>query len=238
MFAGEGGPARTNERFRFLSEGEPAKRLSTAFDSVTLYGWDPEERPDVWGKIGESGVSVCTLDDTKELYAGFDLCAPNVSVSMTINGPAPIILAFYMNAAIDQQSEAFVAREGRSPSPDEWQELRDHALRQVRGTVQADILKEDQGQNTCIFSIGFLPAHDGRHPRVLRPQAGPELLLGLDQRLSHRRGRGQPDLPARVHARQRLHLRRVLPLARHGGRRVRAATSRSSSRTGSTPSTR
>ncbi len=155
MFAGEGGPARTNERFRFLSEGEPAKRLSTAFDSVTLYGWDPEERPDVWGKIGESGVSVCTLDDTKELYAGFDLCAPNVSVSMTINGPAPIILAFYMNAAIDQQSEAFVAREGRSPSPDEWQELRDHALRQVRGTVQADILKEDQGQNTCIFSIEF-----------------------------------------------------------------------------------
>jgi isobutyryl-CoA mutase len=155
MFAGEGGPARTNARFKYLSEGEPAKRLSTAFDSVTLYGWDPEERPDVWGKIGESGVSVCTLDDAKELYAGFDLCAPSTSVSMTINGPAPIILAFYMNAAIDQQVEKFTAKQGRAPSPAELEQIRDAALTQVRGTVQADILKEDQGQNTCIFSIEF-----------------------------------------------------------------------------------
>ena len=155
MFAGEGGPARTNGRFKYLSEGEPAKRLSTAFDSVTLYGWDPEERPDVWGKIGESGVSVCTLDDAKDLYAGFDLCAPSTSVSMTINGPAPIILAFYMNAAIDQQVAKFEAEQGRAPDPAELEQLRDRTLQQVRGTVQADILKEDQGQNTCIFSIEF-----------------------------------------------------------------------------------
>jgi methylmalonyl-CoA mutase len=155
MFAGEGGPARTNERFKYLSEGEPAKRLSTAFDSVTLYGWDPEERPDVWGKIGESGVSICTLDDAKELYSGFDLCAPSTSVSMTINGPAPIILAFYMNTAIDQQVERFEQKHGRAPTHDEYTQLRDRTLMQVRGTVQADILKEDQGQNTCIFSIEF-----------------------------------------------------------------------------------
>ncbi|PRP89957.1 Methylmalonyl-CoA mutase [Enhygromyxa salina] len=155
MFAGEGGPARTNERFKYLSAGEPAKRLSTAFDSVTLYGQDPEERPDVWGKIGESGVSICTLDDAKELYDGFDLCAPTTSVSMTINGPAPIILAFYMNAAVDQQVEAFEAKQGRAPNPEEYEQLRDFTLSQVRGTVQADILKEDQGQNTCIFSIEF-----------------------------------------------------------------------------------
>jgi methylmalonyl-CoA mutase len=155
MFAGEGGPQRTNERFKFLSAGEPAKRLSTAFDSVTLYGWDPEERPDVWGKIGESGVSICTLDDAKELYAGFDLCAPSTSVSMTINGPAPIILAFYMNAAIDQQVERFTRAQGRAPSPSERDAIRDRTLASVRGTVQADILKEDQGQNTCIFSIEF-----------------------------------------------------------------------------------
>ena len=155
MFAGEGGPARTNARFKFLSAGEPAKRLSTAFDSVTLYGWDPEERPDVWGKIGESGVSICTLDDAKELYAGFDLCAPSTSVSMTINGPAPIILAFYMNAAIDQQVDAFTQQHGRAPDAAEFEQLRDRTLASVRGTVQADILKEDQGQNTCIFSIEF-----------------------------------------------------------------------------------
>ncbi|NVB42563.1 methylmalonyl-CoA mutase family protein [Pseudenhygromyxa sp. WMMC2535] len=155
MFAGEGGPGRTNERFKYLSAGEPAKRLSTAFDSVTLYGWDPEQRPDVWGKIGESGVSVCTLDDAKELYAGFDLCAPSTSVSMTINGPAPIVLALFMNAAIDQQVERFAAEHGRAPAGEELEQLRDRTLAQVRGTVQADILKEDQGQNTCIFSIEF-----------------------------------------------------------------------------------
>ncbi|RMG95115.1 MAG: methylmalonyl-CoA mutase [Deltaproteobacteria bacterium] len=155
MFAGEGGPARTNARFHYLSDGEPAKRLSTAFDSVTLYGHDPDERPDIFGKIGESGVSVCTLDDAKVLYDGFDLCAPNTSVSMTINGPAPIVLAFFMNTAIDQQVEKKEAELGRKLTREEWEEVRDETLRVVRGTVQADILKEDQAQNTCIFSTEF-----------------------------------------------------------------------------------
>lgn len=155
MFAGEGTPERTNKRFHYLSEGEPAKRLSTAFDSVTLYGRDPDERPDIYGKIGESGVSVCTLDDMKKLYSGFDLCAPNTSVSMTINGPAPIILAMFLNTAIDQQVDQFRDRQGREPDPEEFQEIRAKALSTVRGTVQADILKEDQGQNTCIFSTEF-----------------------------------------------------------------------------------
>lgn len=155
MFAGEGGPARTNERFHYLSHGEPAKRLSTAFDSVTLYGWDPDERPDIFGKIGESGVSVCTLDDAKELYAGFDLCDPATSVSMTINGPAPILLAFYMNTAIDQQVALAEAKKGGALTAEELAAVRDRTLQVVRGTVQADILKEDQAQNTCIFSIEF-----------------------------------------------------------------------------------
>ncbi len=155
MFAGEGGPARTNRRFHFLSAGEPAKRLSTAFDSVTLYGWDPAERPDIYGKIGESGVSVCTLDDAKLLYSGFDLCAPNTSVSMTINGPAPMLLAFFMNAAIDQQIERAENERGRSLTSQERDEVECRALASVRGTVQADILKEDQAQNTCIFSTEF-----------------------------------------------------------------------------------
>jgi len=155
MFAGEGGPARTNHRFHLLCEGEPVHRLSTAFDSVTLYGEDPHERPDIYGKVGESGVSVPHLDDMKILYGGFDLCAKTTSVSMTINGPAPIILAMFMNTAIDQQHDAFVEREGRQPSDEEAAQLRGHALSVVRGTVQADILKEDQAQNTCIFSTGF-----------------------------------------------------------------------------------
>ncbi|MFZ6179293.1 fused isobutyryl-CoA mutase/GTPase IcmF [Nannocystis pusilla] len=155
MFAGEGGPARTNERFHYLSAGEPAKRLSTAFDSVTLYGWDPDERPDVFGKIGESGVSICTLDDAKLLYQGFDLCDPATSVSMTINGPAPILLAFYMNTAIDQQVEREEAKLGRAVTEAERAVIADRTLQVVRGTVQADILKEDQAQNTCIFSIEF-----------------------------------------------------------------------------------
>ncbi|PTX62481.1 methylmalonyl-CoA mutase [Melghirimyces profundicolus] len=155
MFAGEGTPERTNRRFHYLSEGEPAKRLSTAFDSVTLYGRDPDERPDIYGKVGESGVSVCTLEDMKKLYSGFDLCAPNTSVSMTINGPAPMILAMFLNTAIDQQLDQFREQEGREPSEDEAQKLRAKALSTVRGTVQADILKEDQGQNTCIFSTDF-----------------------------------------------------------------------------------
>ncbi|MBA2745708.1 MAG: methylmalonyl-CoA mutase, partial [Flavisolibacter sp.] len=202
MFAGEGGPERTNKRFHYVSEGQPAKRLSTAFDSVTLYGEDPAYRPDIYGKIGNSGVSIATVDDAKKLYSGFDLCDPKTSVSMTINGPAPMLLAFFMNAAIDQQCEkwirdqhkehlvdqAFEKKYGRIPKPlyynpssperlpngndglglkmlglsgDEvlpaaiYAEIKSQALAQVRGTVQADILKEDQAQNTCIFSTEF-----------------------------------------------------------------------------------
>ncbi len=156
MFAGEGGPARTNARFHYLCAAEKAKRLSTAFDSATLYGQDPDERPDIWGKIGESGVSVPHLDDMKILYSGFDLCDPLTSVSMTINGPAPIMLAMFMNTAIDQQVEKFKEQHGgASPDPEQEVRIRAHTLSVVRGTVQADILKEDQGQNTCIFSTEF-----------------------------------------------------------------------------------
>ena len=155
MFAGEGGPGDTNKRFKLLSSAYPAKRLSTAFDSVTLYGYDPEIRPDIYGKIGNSGVSICTLEDMKLLYDGFDLCAPNTSVSMTVNGPAPMMLAMFMNTAISQQMDQFREKEGREPQGEEVKEIRQHAVSNVRGTVQADILKEDQGQNTCIFSIEF-----------------------------------------------------------------------------------
>ena len=188
MFAGEGGPERTNRRFHYLSKNTTAKRLSTAFDSVTLYGEDPDYRPDIFGKIGNSGVSVCTLDDAKKLYAGFDLCDSATSVSMTINGPAPMILAFFLNAAIDQQCEKYLQNLNPDPSPnfrrgvgvevfeaystvlglgllgttgdqvlppDVYQKIKADTLRQVRGTVQADILKEDQAQNTCIFSTEF-----------------------------------------------------------------------------------
>ncbi len=202
MFAGEGGPERTNKRFHYVSLGQSAKRLSTAFDSVTLYGEDPDIRPDIFGKIGNSGVSIATVDDAKKLYSGFNLCAANTSVSMTINGPAPIILAFFMNAAIDQLCEKWIEANGQWPvansklnarfthfsrpsyynpssperlpegnnglglklsgmSGDEvlpveiYKQLRSEALSQVRGTVQADILKEDQAQNTCIFSTEF-----------------------------------------------------------------------------------
>jgi methylmalonyl-CoA mutase len=137
------------------SANSEAKRLSTAFDSVTLYGFDPDSRPDIYGKVGNSGVSVCTLDDVKVLYGGFDLCAPTTSVSMTINGPAPIMLAMFLNTAIDQQVDRFKAAQGRLPDDGEYADLRAQALSTVRGTVQADILKEDQGQNTCIFSIEF-----------------------------------------------------------------------------------
>ncbi|MFN8790438.1 MAG: fused isobutyryl-CoA mutase/GTPase IcmF [Bdellovibrionales bacterium] len=155
MFAGEGTPERTNRRFHYLTKGEPAARLSTAFDSVTLYGHDPDPRPDIFGKVGESGVSICTLEDMKKLYAGFDLCSPNTSVSMTINGPAPMILAFFFNTAIDQQIEKKEKELGRKLNAEEHREVSAWTLQQVRGTVQADILKEDQGQNTCIFSINF-----------------------------------------------------------------------------------
>jgi methylmalonyl-CoA mutase len=155
QFAGEGTPERTNARFHYLTKGDDAKRLSTAFDSVTLYGEDPSEEPDIFGKIGESGVSICTLDDLKKLYKGFDLCTPNTSVSMTINGPAPIMLAFFFNTAIDQQVDKFRAEHGREPEAEERERIKEFVLATVRGTVQADILKEDQGQNSCIFSIGF-----------------------------------------------------------------------------------
>ena len=198
MFAGEGTPERTNRRFHYLSQGQPAARLSTAFDSVTLYGEDPAERPDIYGKVGNSGVSIATVDDAKKLYSGFDLCAPTTSVSMTINGPAPIILAFFMNAAIDQQVEkhlratggwdaaqgkldAYFSEHGGRPEyagalPDGngglglgllgasgdmvldrevYERIKADTLKTVRGTVQADILKEDQAQNTCIFSTEF-----------------------------------------------------------------------------------
>lgn len=201
MFAGEGSPERTNKRFHYVSLGLPAKRLSTAFDSVTLYGEDPDHRPDIYGKIGNSGVSICCLDDMKKLYSGFDLCEPNCSVSMTINGPAPMMVAFFMNAAIDQQCEKYIKQNGleaevekkikelfkdkKRPSytpyeskglpegnsglglmllgvtgdqvlPREvYEKIKAETISKVRGTVQADILKEDQAQNTCIFSTDF-----------------------------------------------------------------------------------
>jgi methylmalonyl-CoA mutase len=198
MFAGEGGPERTNKRFHYVSFEQPAKRLSTAFDSVTLYGEDPDYRPDIYGKVGNSGVSIATVDDAKKLYSGFDLCDPRTSVSMTINGPAPMLLAFFMNAAIDQQCEKWIEANGQwsrvdqlirkkfgsNPQPvyhnldlpegnnglglrllglsgdevlpaDIYEQCKRAALEQVRGTVQADILKEDQAQNTCIFSTEF-----------------------------------------------------------------------------------
>src|SRR5688572_25294059 len=202
MFAGEGGPERTNKRFHYVSMGQPAKRLSTAFDSVTLYGEDPDQRPDIYGKVGNSGVSIATVDDAKKLYSGFDLCDPKTSVSMTINGPAPMLLAFFMNAAIDQLCEKYIIENNlrdelkrrmvekygslntpvyNNPSypgelpkgnnglgltllglsgdeilpADVYKQCKQTALEQVRGTVQADILKEDQAQNTCIFSTEF-----------------------------------------------------------------------------------
>jgi methylmalonyl-CoA mutase len=155
MFAGEGDPFRTNRRFRLLAADQPATRLSTAFDSVTLYGFDPDLRPDIYGKVGNSGVSVATLDDMKVLYSGFDLCDPTTSVSMTINGPAPTILAMFLATAVDQQLDRFASEHGREADPDERAEIEARVYRSVRGTVQADILKEDQGQNTCIFSTEF-----------------------------------------------------------------------------------
>ena len=155
MFAGEGDPFRTNRRFHLLADGMPAKRLSTAFDSVTLYGNDPAVRPDIYGKVGNAGVSIATLDDMKALYAGFELADPATSVSMTINGPAPTLLAMYLNTAIDQQLDKFHADNRREPTDDEVEKIRAWTQTTVRGTVQADILKEDQGQNTCIFSTEF-----------------------------------------------------------------------------------
>lgn len=155
MFAGEGDAFKTNQRFKMLSEHSDAKRLSTAFDSVTLYGFDPHERPDIYGKVGNSGVSIATLDDMKALYDGFDLCDPATSVSMTINGPAPMLLAMFLNTAVEQQLAKFRGENGREPTDGETEKISEWVHENVRGTVQADILKEDQGQNTCIFSTEF-----------------------------------------------------------------------------------
>ena len=155
QFAGEGSPERTNRRFHYLCQEDGAKRLSTAFDSVTLYGADPDYPPDIYGKVGESGVSICTVEDMRKLFDGFDLCAPSTSVSMTINGPAPMMLAMFFNVVIDQQVEKFKEQHGRNPDEAEYRDLKDYTLQNIRGTVQADILKEDQGQNTCLFSIDF-----------------------------------------------------------------------------------
>jgi len=155
MFAGEGDAFRTNRRFKLLSKDSKAKRISTAFDSVTLYGSNPDPRPDIYGKVGTSGVSIATLEDMKVLYDGFDLCDPLTSVSMTINGPAPVILAFFLNTAIEQQIAHYRSENGHDPDPSEGDRIRAWALENVRGTVQADILKEDQGQNTCLFSTEF-----------------------------------------------------------------------------------
>lgn len=155
MFAGEGDAFRTNARFKKVSQNFEAKRLSTAFDSVTLYGHDPAIRPDIYGKIGNSGVSICTVEDMDVLYSGFDLCSPSTSVSMTINGPAPTILAFYFNSAFRQQILKFEEENNRKPTDEEIEKIKAWTLANVRGTVQADILKEDQGQNTCLFSTEF-----------------------------------------------------------------------------------
>ena len=155
QFAGEGTPERTNRRFHYLTRDDVAKRLSTAFDSVTLYGEDPDERPDIYGKVGMSGVSICTQNDMDKLFAGFDLCDPMTSVSLTINGPAPMLLAMFMNTAIRQQVAKFRSENGRDPSAEKQAEIESCTLQTVRGTVQADILKEDQGQNTCIFTTEF-----------------------------------------------------------------------------------
>ena len=209
MFAGEGDAFRTNLRFKRLSEGMPAQRLSTAFDSVTLYGSDPDPRPDIYGKVGNSGVSIATLDDMKALYAGFDLCAPTTSVSMTINGPAPIILAMFMNTAIDQQLGKFREQNGRDATEDELQKIKAWALSTVRGTVQADILKEDQGQNTCIFSTEFaLKMMGDIQEYFVHHKVQNFYSVSISGYHIAEAGR-ESDLPARLHARERLHLRRV-----------------------------
>ena len=221
QFAGEGTPERTNRRFHYLSKDDDAKRLSTAFDSVTLYGEDPDYPPDVYGKVGESGVSICTVDDMKKLFAGFDLCAPNNSVSLTINGPAPMMLAFFINAAIDQQVDGFREQNGREPSETEYEEIRAYTLQTVRGTVQADILKEDQGQNTCIFSTEFALKMMGDIQQYFIDHNVRNYYSVSISGYHIAEAGANPDLATGLHAGQRFHLRRVLPFARHGRRRFR-----------------
>jgi methylmalonyl-CoA mutase len=218
MFAGEGDAFRTNLRFKRVSEGMPAHRLSTAFDSVTLYGWDPDPRPDIYGKVGNSGVSIATLDDMKVLYSGFDLCAPTTSVSMTINGPAPMILAMFMNTAIDQQLEKF--QQGEQPGPHNGRIPEDQVLDPVDGSGHGagGHIEGRSGTEYLHFLHRIRAQNDGRHAGILRAPPGAELLLGVDLRLSHRRGRRESHLAAGVHARQRLHLCGVVSRTRHAYR--------------------
>ena len=265
MFAGEGTPERTNRRFHYLSLGQKAARLSTAFDSVTLYGEDPAKRPDIYGKIGNSGVSIATLDDMKKLYSGFDLCAPTTSVSMTINGPAPIILSMFMNTAVDQAVEKYLRADqarwdeahakleklfdgrerphyaGMLPNGNDglglgllgvtgdqvldgetYAKIRAETLAAVRGTVQADILKEDQAQNTCIFSTEFALRMMGDIQQFFVDNKVRNFYSVSISRISHRRGGRESDFAAGVHAFEWVHDRRVLPRARHEDRRLRA----------------
>jgi len=210
MFAGEGDPARTNRRFKLLSANYDAKRLSTAFDSVTLYGFDPDIRPDIYGKVGTSGVSVCTLDDVKVLYGGFELCAPNNSVSMTINGPAPIMLAMFLNTAIDQQVDKFTSEHGRQPDKTEVQAIRARVLQCPRHGPGRHP-QGGPGSEHLHLLHRFRLENDGRHPGVLHSEPCAQFLFSVDIRLPHRRGRSEPHHPAGPDARQRLHLCRVLP---------------------------
>jgi methylmalonyl-CoA mutase len=215
MFAGEGDPFRTNRRFKLLSQGAKAARLSTAFDSVTLYsaGTRTPGRTSTarWAPAGFPSAP-WTM---KVLYSDFDLVSPNTSVSMTVNGPAPIMLAFFFNTAIDQQMDDFRKTNGREPNEEERQRIKTMVLQNVRGTVQADILKEDQGQNSCIFSIDFALRMMGDIQQFFIDKSVKQLLFGLHQRLSHRRGRGQPHQPIGLHPGQWFHLCGVLPCPGH-----------------------
>ena len=261
MFAGEGNPERTNKRFHYLSLGQPAARLSTAFDSVTLYGEDPDHRPDIYGKIGNSGVSVCCLDDAKKLYSGFNLADPKTSVSMTINGPAATICAFFMNAAIDQQCEIYIKENGLEeevnakiesiykakglPRPtynleelpegndglgllllgvtgdqvlpaEVYAEIKAKTVSAVRGTVQADILKEDQAQNTCIFSTEFSLRLMGDMQQYFIDHNVRNFYSVSISGYHIAEAGANPDYAARLDLEQWIHLCGVLPQQRHG----------------------
>ncbi len=218
QFAGEGTPERTNRRFHYLCKDDDAKRLSTAFDSVTLYGEDPDYPPDIYGKVGESGVSICTVNDMQKLFAGFDLCAPNTSVSITINGPAPMMLAFFFNAAIEQQVDLFREKNGREPSDAEYAEIRACTLQTVRGTVQADILKEDQGQNTCIFSTEFALKMMGDMQQYFIEQKVRNYYSVSISGYHIAEAGANPITPAGLYPLQRFHLCGVLPVTRHAHR--------------------
>ena len=222
MFAGEGDAFRTNRRFRALSKHSAAKRLSTAFDSVTLYGQDPATRPDIHGKIGNAGVSIATVEDMEALYDGFDLVDPATSVSMTINGPAPTVLAFFFLTAIRQQLRKFETDEGRPPDEAERaQHPRAHRRRGARHRAGRHPEGGPGPEHVPVLDR-VQPEADGRRAAVVHRARGAELLLGVDLGLSHRRGRGEPDHAAGADPVERLHLRRELPRARHGRGRLRA----------------